>query len=216
LILGKIKKDKNLLVTGYSKILRGEITYKLLNDIFTLKAKDLNLMEVMDMLMYPKIFDSTANGILKYNITAKKGKLDAYSLDGHFLPNKLSSLINTLAHFDLTKEIYKKAVIHSDIDNKKLISDLYMDSKLTHITSKRALIDLEKEYINAKLKIYIVKRPLIARIKGNLYSPHIKLDVKEFFKSRLKDKSKKKLKETEKKIKEKIKKKIDVKNLFHF
>jgi hypothetical protein len=213
---GKIKKDKNLLVTGYSKTLRGEITYKLFNNIFTLKAKDLNFIEVMDMMMYPKIFDSIANAILEYNITTKKGKLDAYLLDGHFLPNKLSSLINTLAHFDLTKEIYKKAVIHSDIDDKKIISDLYMNSKLTHITSKKALIDLEKEYVNAKLKIFIIKRPLIVRIKGNLYSPYIKLDAKEFFKSKVKDKSKKKLKEVEKKIKEKINKKINIKDIFHF
>jgi hypothetical protein len=208
-INGNIKKDKNLLVTGNSKTLGGVVNYKLLNDDFNLNAKNLYVVKLMDMLMYPQVFDSTANINLKYNLLNKKGVLNATLLDGHFLPNKLSFLINSLAHFDLTKEIYKNTTVHSIINDKQLITDLDMKSRLTHISSKKAFIDLEKEYIDAKLLLEIMKRPIYVKLKGKLTSPHITIDAKEFLKSKVKNRVKKE-------IKKQIEKNLPIKNLFNF
>jgi len=200
-LTGNIKKDKNLLVTGISHVLGGKVDFKLLNNDFNLSADDLSVVKLMDMLMYPKIFDSKGNIILKYNLLNEKGKLKVILVDGHFLPNKLSFLINSLAHFDLTKEIYKKTEINSTINDKKIVSDLDMQSRLTHITSKDALVDLEKEYINALLDIEILHKPIFVKIKGNLYSPKISVDLKKYFNKKLKNKIKK---EIEKKIPAKL------------
>jgi hypothetical protein len=207
---GNIKKDKNLLVTGNSKTLGGVVNYKLLNDDFNLNAKNLYVVKLMDMLMYPQVFDSTANIDLKYNLLNKKGVLDATLLDGHFLPNKLSFLINSLAHFDLTKEIYKNTTVHSIINDKQLITDLDMKSRLTHISSKKAFIDLEKEYIDAKLLLEIMKRPIYVKLKGKLTSPHITIDAKEFLKSEIKNRVKKEIK---KRINKEIEKNLPINNI---
>jgi len=204
-LTGNIKKDKNLLVTGISHILGGKVNFKLLNNNFNLNANDLSVVELMDMLMYPKIFDSTGNITLKYNLLNKKGKLKVILVDGHFLPNKLSFLINSLANFDLTKEIYKRTEINSTINDKKIVSDLDMQSRLTHITSKDALVDLEKEYINALLNIEILHKPIFVKIKGNLYSPKISVDLKKYFNKKFKNRVKKKIKkEIEKRLPAKL------------
>ncbi|GAX88296.1 conserved hypothetical protein [Lebetimonas natsushimae] len=208
-VVGKIKKDKDLLVTGNSKTLGGVVDYKLFNNDFYLNAKSLYVVKLMDMLIYPQIFDSTANIDLKYNLLNKKGILNAFLLDGHFLPNKLSFLINSLAHFDLTKEIYKKTIIHSVINDKKLTTDLDMTSRLTHISSKKAFIDLEKEYVDAKILLEIMKRPIYVKLKGKLTSPNIKIDAKEFLKSEIKNRVKKE-------IKKQIEKNLPINNLFKF
>jgi hypothetical protein len=152
-LIGDVKKDKNLLITGNSKTLGGKVNFKLLNNDFNLKANNLYVVKLMDMLMYPQIFDSTANIDLKYNISTKKGILNANLLNGKFLPNELTSLIISIAHFDLTKEIYKNTTIHSIINDKKLITDLDMKSSLTHIASKKAFIDLNKELILSLIHI---------------------------------------------------------------
>ncbi|WP_024790285.1 hypothetical protein [Lebetimonas sp. JH292] len=206
---GNIKKDKDLLITGNSKTLGGNINYKLLNNDFTLNAKNLYVVKLMDMLMYPQVFDSTANINLKYNVLSKKGVLDANLIDGHFLPNKLSFLINSLAHFDLTKELYKKTTIHSIINDKKIVSDLDMKSRLTHISSKKAFVDLDKEYIDAKLLLEIMKRPIYVKLKGKLTSPSIKIDASKFLKAEIKRKAKEE-------IKKQIEKNLPIKNLFNF
>jgi len=206
-INGKIKKDKNLLVTGNSKTLGGDVNYKLINNDFYLSAKNLFVVKLMDMLMYPQFFDSTANINLKYNILNKKGILNANLINGHFLPNKLSFLINSLAHFDLTKELYKKTTLHCVINNKQIISDLDMKSQLTHISSKKAFVDLEKEYINAKILLEIMKKPIFVKVKGRLISPKIKVDISKFLKTEMK-------KRIKKEIKKQIEKKLPI-NLFN-
>ncbi|WP_024791558.1 hypothetical protein [Lebetimonas sp. JS032] len=206
-VFGNIKKDKDLLITGNSKTLGGSINYKLLNNDFTLNAKNLYVVKLMDMLMYPQIFDSTANIDLKYNLLNKKGVLDANLIDGHFLPNKLSFLINSLAHFDLTREIYKKTTIHSIINDKKIISDLDMKSRLTHISSKKAFVDLDKEYIDSKLLLEIMKRPIYIKLKGKLTSPSIKIDASKFLKAEIKRKAKEE-------IKKQIEKNLPIQNFF--
>jgi len=204
-LTGNIKKDKNLLVTGISHILGGKVNFKLLNNDFNLNANNLSVIKLMDMLMYPKVFDSIGNITLKYNLLNKKGKLKAILVNGHFLPNKLSFLINTLAHFDLTREIYKKTEINSIINNKKIVSNLDMQSRLTHITSNNAFVDLEKEYINAILDIEILHKPIFVKIKGNLYSPKISVDLKKYVNKKLKNKVKKEIKrEIEKKLPAKL------------
>jgi hypothetical protein len=209
-IIGNVKKDKDLLITGSSKTLGGKVNYKLLNNNFSLSAQNVYVLNLLDMLMYPKIFDSTANINLKYDLLHKKGYLKASLLNGRFLPNSFTRLIKSLIHFDLTKEVYENTTINSVIDNKKLINDLDMKSKLTHISSKKALVNLEKEYINAKLLLEINKKPVFVKLKGKLTKPKIKIDANRFLKSKIKNKLKKEIK---KRVNKEFEKKLQLDKL---
>ena len=190
---GRIEKAKELKVTAHSKILHGTLEALLAGNTLDAKAKGIDVVALTDMLYYPKIFDSKMDANLSYNIAAQKGTLDALATDGRILPNKMTFLLQQMAKFDITKEIYKTTKLHSGIDGKKIISNLDMQSRLTHITAEKALVDLQKELVDAKLRIEIKNRPVYVKLTGNLKSPKVKVDAKELLKSEVKRQLQKKL-----------------------
>ena len=192
-ITGEVKKDKDLIVTAHSDTLGGSVDAKLVNDDLKADVKGVQFTELTDMLLYPRVFTSTLNATLNYNIATKKGKLLANALDGRILPNKMSFLLQQMANFDITKEVYKKTTLTSNINDKVIVSDLDMQSRLTHITSKGAVLDLNKEYVNAKLAIDIKGKPVYVKIKGKLKSPNVSLGAGSIMKERAKKAIEKKL-----------------------
>ena len=193
-IEGVVKKDSILLVTANTKTLGGDIAAKLLDNRLNAKLKNIQVVKLTHMLYYPKIFDSRMDADFHYNIATKKGVLHAKAFDGRILPNKMSFLLNQLAHFDITKEIYKVTKLDSTIDDKLILSNLDMKSRLTHISAQDAKIDLDRQKIDAKLRIEIQKRPVYVKLTGRLDSPNVKVDVKELIKSRAKKEIQKRLK----------------------
>ncbi|BCD68513.1 hypothetical protein [Nitratiruptor sp. YY09-18] len=200
-ITGKIKKDKNLYVAAHSKTLGGDVHIKLLNNKLTANIAKIQTVALTHMLYYPKIFDSRVDAQLDYNILTQQGSLHAQAHDGHILPNKMSFLLSQMANFDITREVYKLTTIDSTINKKRILSDLDMESRLTHISAKRALVDLDKKIVDAKLRIEIQKRPVFVKIHGNIQNPKISLDAKELIKGRVK-------KELNKRLGDKVKSKI--------
>ncbi|BCD61692.1 hypothetical protein NitYY0826_C0553 [Nitratiruptor sp. YY08-26] len=190
---GKIKKDKNLLVTLHSNTLGGKIDGKLLNNKVEAFLKGIQVVKLTHMLYYPKIFDSSMDANMHYNLVTKKGKLHAQAHDGRILPNKMSFMLKQMANFDITREIYKLTEINSTINDKVVIANLDMQSRLTHISAQNAKIDLDKQKVDAKLRIEIQKRPVYVKLQGDLQNPDIKIDVKEFIKGRVKKELKKRL-----------------------
>ena len=200
-VTGEAKMDKGLTFTAHSDTLGGRVDAKLVNDSFSADAKGIEVVQLTDMLYQPRVFDSKMDAKLRYNIATKKGTLDAKAMNGRILPNQMTFLLSQMAKFDITREIYKLTTIHSRINDKKILSDLDMESRLTHISSKNALIDLAREYIDAKLRIDIKKRPLYVKLKGNLKSPKVSLDAKGLLKQKVKEKLQKQL---DKKLKDKV------------
>ena len=72
------------------------------------------------MMFNPEIFDSKGNFNLEYKSITKKGVIKANLLNGHFLQNNFSILVNQLVKFDLTKEIYERVDIFSEINQNQL------------------------------------------------------------------------------------------------
>jgi len=182
--------QKGLTATGLSKMWGGSINFRLANNNLVGSAKNISVVKVTDMMMYNRIFDSKGSVNLNYNLLTKKGVFKALFVNGHILPNRITFLLHNMARFDITREIYKTTSIYSTIDNKKIFSDLDMISRLTHITSKHAFIDLNRDLIDAKIRVAIKKSAVYVKLKGNLNHPRIKID----FKNLLKHKVEKKLK----------------------
>ena len=211
-VVGDVKKDKDLLVNAHSDTLGGKIDAKLLNNNFSGKIKDIRFTKLTDMLIYPRVFESSMNANINYNLLTKKGTISAKLLDGRILPNRFSFLLNQMAHFDITKEIYKVTKVDSKINNKVLTSNLDMESRLTHISSKDALLDMNRNFVDAKLQVDIINKPVYVKIKGDINKPKITLDVKSMIKEKAKQKIKEKL---EKKIPSKFKEPVkQLLNLF--
>ena len=193
-ITGNITYDKNLTATAYSKMWDGEIHAKLKNNIIKGSAKNIQVVKLTDMMMYNRIFDSKGNMDFSYNLLSKQGIVKAKFINGRILPNRVTFLLHNMAKFNITREIYRTTTINSRINDKKIISDLDMISRLTHITSKNALIDLNKNTIDAKISVGIKKSVVYVKLRGNINHPRIKFDFKNLIRHKAEKKIKKILK----------------------
>ncbi len=193
-VAGKISYSAgNLIATAFSNMLGGKINIKLSNNNLTGKANNISMVKVLEMMRYNKIFNSNGDVNFKYNLSTKKGTVNALFVNGHILPNRVTFLLHNMAKFDITREIYKTTRIDSVINNKVVRSNLDMISRLTHITSHNALIDLNRNFIDAKIKVAIKKSSVYVKLKGNIKHPRIKIDFRNLIKHKIEKKVKKRV-----------------------
>jgi hypothetical protein len=196
-ITGNVKRSKNLLqATAHSDTLGGAFDALYKNGIADIQIKNIQTVALTDMLLYPHIFDSRANAKLNFDTLKQKGTLHAELLNGQILPNKMSFLLQQLANFDITKEVYERTVIDTQIDKKVLRSNIYMKSRLTEIASKDGEIDLDNQTIDTTLNIKIRKMALPVTLDGPLMKPNIKIDEDVLLKSKAKEAIEKRLPES--------------------
>lgn len=196
------KKDMFLFATGKSSVLGGKLDFTLKNDDLTASLNDVSVKELSYMMYNPEFFNSRGDFSLNYNTITKQGNLVGKLFNGSFLPNDLSLLINHLAKFDLTKEIYETVNLNSEINDNLLTSNFLMKSENTQIESKDAIIDFDKNFIDAKLNTQIKNRSFNLSLIGEMNKPKISLDTKELLKNELD----RKLEKNRDKIEEKLNK----------
>jgi hypothetical protein len=178
-INGTLKnKSNSLLLTGNSNIIGGKLDFNLKNDDLTASLKDAQIKQLTHMLYYPETFDSKTALDLNYNLIMKKGKLSGNLLNGHFLPNDFSALLNQFAKFDLTREVYETVSINSDINNMVLNTVINMKSKNTTIDVTNSTLDLEKSTIDAKIAAKIKTTEFGVNVNGTTSNPKISVDTK--------------------------------------
>jgi hypothetical protein len=205
-IKGEIQnKDDSLYITGNSNILGGILNFNLKDNDFNATANSIGIKELTYMLYQPQIFDSKGNFKIDYNLLVKKGILKGNLTNGHFLSNDFSNLINQLAKFDLTREIYEMVDINSDINQSVLTSTINMKSKNTQIDMNNSILDLENNTIEAKLDTKIKNTSFSINVNGNTSNPKISLDTKDLLKEQLD----KQLDKNRDKIEEKLNKVLD-------
>lgn len=209
-IAGNIKQGKDLLsVDGKSELFDGNVTFNLLNDDFKAKIDGVEVKSLTHMLYYPEIFTSKSNIDVDYNLASKVGKISGNLLKGQFIENEYSSLINTFAQFDITKEIYEKVEITSDM--KQNIINTVIDMKSEHTTIKvpSSTLDTDKNTINALVQSKISTYEFDTKISGDLSNPKVQIDKNAFLDNTKAGKEiKKKTTEIKNKIEKNIQKKL--------
>ena len=207
---GNIKQNADTLsVDGKTSLFDGNIKFNLLNDVFKAKIDGVEIKSLFNMLYYPEIFTSKSNIDVDYNLASKVGKIGGNLLDGRFIKNEYSDIINAFAKFDLTKEVYKKVEIKSDIKENIINAFVDMQSKYTKIKVPSSTINLDENSINALIQATITKYTFDTTVKGSLSNPKVKVDTKAFLKS----KYGKKVKEKADKLKKKVEDKLHIKGL---
>jgi len=194
---GNIKKDQNLKVTGKSNVLKGTLDFNLYNDKLTASIKSIKTKDLLYMLYYPIVFDSSAQSTLNYNLKSQKGTVNTILENGKILENKYTSTIKSITNFDLTREAYTKSVLKSTINKKVITSTLDMDSKNTEIDVPNSIVNLNKRTITALVQTRLDDIEFDTKISGNLDKPKVKIQTDKLIKSTVKTKV---YKEIEKKI----------------
>lgn len=195
-IAGDIKKDKDLLVNGYSELLDGKLKFKLLNNDFSANIDNIEILKVLHMLYYPEIFTSKTKLKLDYNIAKENGDLTGSLVNGQFKKSEYSSIINSFTRFDLTKEVYENVDLKSNINKNIIKSTINMKSKLTQIEVNPSTIDTKNSIIDALVKTDIKGIKFDTKISGDLAKPTIKVDTKKLMQSGTTQKVKEKIEDT--------------------
>lgn len=180
-ITGEIKKGKDLDVKARADTLGGALDVKLHNDDLRADLKNLQTLEMMKMLIYPQVFESSLSGILDYNLKTRKGKLDATLAEGRFVPNVMTILVDQLAGFDLSRERFE-GNLTSSINGEKIVAELAMRSKNASVTGEGVKLNTKTKQIDARLHIVANDNPIDVNIRGHVSNPKVDVDVKNLLK----------------------------------
>ncbi|QKF81311.1 hypothetical protein [Halarcobacter ebronensis] len=215
---GKLKVDGNiaqskdsLSVDGKTALFDGTVNFNLLNNQFSSKIDAVEIKPLLHMLYYPEIFNSKSNIDIKYNLASKEGTVVGELLNGQFVKNEFSTIINTFAKFDLTREIYEKTELKSDIKENIINSYINMKSENTTITVPSSTLDTKANTINALIQSKIKEYSFDTTVKGELSSPKVSVDTSAFVKQKIE----KKIDKYKEKLEEKLGGKIKLNQLFN-
>lgn len=173
---GTLKKGKDLDFTAFSNIAGGSVDAKLHNDDFVANVASMKTLEILDMLLYPKIFQSSINGVVKYNLAAQKGDFKGNLVDGKFTKNSVLDLTKQYAHTDLYKETFVGDV-NADINKENILATLNLKSNQSYIKTKDTKLNSKTQKIDSKLDISANGNPLIVTLKGDVNSPDVGVDA---------------------------------------
>ncbi len=81
----------------------------------------------------------------------------------------------------MTKEVYEKVEIKSDMKKNIINTFVDMSSKYTTIKVPSSTLNTEKNSINALVQASIKKYTFDTTIKGSLSNPKVNVDTKAFF-----------------------------------
>ena len=165
-------------LNGKSNLSSGNLNLELKDGNLKINFDDISTKELSNLLDYPKIFDSNADMNLNYSYITNSGNINAKLQNGHFISNGFTALASSVTKSDLTKEIYEKVTITSQIKDKILTSNLSMRSPNTQINIKDSTINFNKETIDMKINANIKNTPLNTTIKGDIEKPKFSLDTK--------------------------------------
>lgn len=170
------KKEQDMKLNMKSNTLGGNVTANMVNEKLKVDLKSLEIAELLKMLTYDQFFKGKLNGDINYNTLDKAGIINADFAGGHFAKNNFTTLIAGLTGVDILKETFSKANLQSKINKNIINTDLNMSSTLMDIKTNNAVLDTEKQTIDALLEIQTAKMPIKAKLTGQSSSPNISVE----------------------------------------
>ena len=175
---GEIRKAKDLNFTAHSKVVGGVVDVKLHNDDLHADMKGLHTLALLDMLIYPKVFQSSLDGTMDYNLKREKGSIKASLKDGRFTKNQVLDLVKQYGKLNMYKENFKGNV-KADINREHILASLDLKSNRSSIFTKNAKLNSKTKKINSKLDISANGNPIIVTLKGDVNSPDVSIDAQK-------------------------------------
>ncbi|WP_457746026.1 hypothetical protein [Sulfurimonas sp.] len=173
---GELSKAKELDFSMHSNIAGGAVDAKLHNDDFHADIKALQTLDILDMLVYPKIFKSNINAKLDYNIAASKGEFTGVLSDGTFTKNQVLDLTKRYAKFNMYKENFKGDV-KAKINKENIVASLDLISNSSSIKTAKTLLNTKSKKIYSTININANGNPLVVKLKGDVNSPKVTVDA---------------------------------------
>ena len=183
---GEITKAKDLDLTLLSNIANGKLNAKLHNDDFIAHLSDMDTLKVLNILIYPEIFDAKVDADVKYNLATSKGTVDAKLKEGRFTRNDVLDLTKKYAKIDLYKQKFK-GIANAELNKERIVALLDLKSNTSSISTKDTKLNTKTQQINSKIKIIANNNPAIyVTLKGNINKPAVSVDASAIMKKEAK------------------------------
>lgn len=178
---GELKKAKDLDFTMHSDIAGGKMDAKLHNDVFHATLASLQTLDILDMLIYPKIIKSSIDGILDYNLAKQSGVFDGKLSDGIFMRNQVLDITKKYARIDLYKQVFKGDV-DANIKQENIVASLDLKSNTSSIITKNTKLNSKTQNIDSKIDINANGNPLTITLRGNVNKPKVGINAEKLMK----------------------------------
>lgn len=169
------KENENIKATLKAPFIGGDVDGVYDKNIATLKADNISVRKLLELLEIPRVFESNGNLNAKYNTKTQKGDFNLFMKEGRLTPNKLVSLAATFGGIDLESEVYKNSVFKGVIDKNMVNYDLNMSASKSEILIPRGNYNILTKQVDADLLAKIQKTDVSGKITGNASSPEVKL-----------------------------------------
>jgi hypothetical protein len=179
---GELSKAKDLDFSIHTKVAGGKIDAKLHNDDFHAQLNKIQTTELLHMLIYPELFESTINAKLDYNLAQSKGLFSGHVVNGVFAKNKTFDLIKQYVKFDMYRENFNGDV-SAKINKEDILASVDFRSKEASVKTVNAKLNTKTKQIDADITVVAKKDSITANIKGDVDSPKVSVDLKKFIES---------------------------------
>lgn len=179
---GELKKAKDLDLTVFSNVASGKLDAKLHNDLLKANLKDMQTLDLLDMLLYPQVFDSGIDADVVYNLATQKGDFDGKLKEGKFMKNTILDLTKQYAKVNLYKQKFQGDV-NAKINKEHITALLDLKSNTSSIYTKDTKLNSKTQNIDSKIKIIANNNPaLYVTLKGNVKAPKVGVDASNIVK----------------------------------
>jgi hypothetical protein len=136
----------------------------------------LQTLDILDMLIYPKIVKAKIDAKMDYNLATSKGVFKGYLSEGMFTRNQVLDLTKQYAHIDLYKQKFKGDV-DANINKENILASLDLKSNTSSIVTKNTYINSKTKRIKSVIDINANGNPLVIKLSGNIEKPKIQVDA---------------------------------------
>lgn len=182
---GEIKKEKDLVVTGYGKEFDGSIDFKLINDDLKADIKGATVSKVMTMMGYPQVIEAISEAQADYNVKKRKGTVHGTLDNARILPSQLTLLLENYAGMNLTHERFNKSTFAASIDKEIIHFSLDATNKRNYIKVSKGVLDKRTDMLSASIDVLIEGKDVAATVQGTLDNPSVTLTSSKYLKKKI-------------------------------
>jgi len=183
---------------GATASLGGKVQYRYKGSTATVHAAGVPLPAIMHLLDQADRFDGTLDGDMRYDTSARSGKVHAEAKAFRFKSGTFTKAVKLVLRKDLTQIIYDRAILDAILKGDRINYTFKAHGKRSDFSIRDGRLDTKSKTNKASFGLRVDNVDVIGTVRGNLKDPKVKVLPGKMLRNRLKNKAadivKKKLK----------------------
>ena len=179
-INGKLNYEDEMIITGNSQNLGGDIEFKFKAQKLRTKIDNISVEKLMQVLNYPQVFKAKLVGTFKYDFLRSFGRFTSTLNQAELLNTYLRGVIKEIRGVNLRGERYTHTYFNATFYKNLVDINFKAQSKSVLLSIPSGKINQVNNKIDAYYKVKVDNRNLEGKIMGDLFDPEITLDSSKY------------------------------------